>query len=186
MCSLIITYGIAYNIFGDKMKFKYNLIAFIFIGILGGISHFVYEWSGKNQIVGYFFSVNESTWEHLKILFFPTVIFSFIEYLFVKKEIKNYIASVVISVIVGMLSIIILFYSYKGFLGFGIDFINILIFYISIVIMLVIKNKLIDSEKFSGDNTQLLFLIIGFIIALLFVFFTYNPPSLAVFKPPSN
>ncbi len=166
------------------MKFKYNLIAFLVIGIMGAISHFVYEWSGKNQILGYFFPINESTWEHLKLLFFPTVLFSFIEYIFAKKEIKNYVASVVISLIVGMLSIIILFYSYKGFLGYGIDFINILIYYISIIVMLLVKNKIVDSEKFENSNYSLFFLFIGFLITLLFVFFTYNPPSLAVFNPP--
>ncbi len=165
------------------MKFKYNLIAFLFIGITGAISHFVYEWTGNNQIIGYFFPINESTWEHLKLLFFPTVIFSFIEYIFVKKKIKNYVASVITSLFIGMLSIIVLFYSYKGFLGYGIDFINILIFYIALIIMLIVKNKIIISERFSGDNSQLFFLSIGFVFALLFVFFTYSPPSLAVFTP---
>ena len=163
------------------MKFKYNLIAFFVIGILGAISHFVYEWSGKNQILGYFFAVNESTWEHLKLLFFPTVALSFIEYIFVKKEIKNYVPSVVISLIVGMLSIIVLFYSYKGFLGYGIDFINILIYYISVIIMLIVKNKIIDSEKFESSSSSLFFLFLGFLITLLFIFFTYNLPTLAVF-----
>lgn len=166
------------------MKFKYNLIAFFVIGILGAISHFVYEWSGENQILGFFFPINESTWEHLKLLFFPNIIFSFIEYIFVKKEIKNYVPSVVISLIAGMLSIIVLFYSYKGFLGYGIDFINILIYYISVIIMLIVKNKIIESEKFKNSNFTLFFLFIGFLITLLFIFFTYNPPTLAVFKPP--
>lgn len=168
------------------MKFKYNLIAFFVIGILGAISHFVYEWSGENQILGYFFAVNESTWEHLKLLFFPTVVFSFIEYIFVKKEVKNYVPSVVISLIVGILSIIVLFYSYKGFLGYGVDFINILIYYISVIIMLIVKNKIIDSEKFESSSSSLFFLFLGFLITLLFIFFTYNPPTLAVFKPPQK
>ncbi|MBE6787138.1 MAG: hypothetical protein E7537_02195 [Ruminococcaceae bacterium] len=168
------------------MKFKYNLIAFLFIGLFGTISHFLFEWTGNNKIVGYFFPVNESTWEHLKILFFPTVLFSLIEYHFVKKEIRNYVPSVVISLIFGMVSIITLFYTYKGFLGFMVDFINILIFFIAVIIMLIVKNKLIESEKFKGDTPALIFLSIGFIFALLFVFFTYNPPSIAVFSPPNK
>lgn len=166
------------------MKAKFNIIAFLFIGILGAVNHFVYEWSGSNTIIGYFFPINESTWEHLKLLFFPTVIFSVLEYIFVKKEIKNYVPSVIISVISGMISIIVLFYTYKGILGFNVDFINILIFYIAIIIMLVVKNKIIENEKFSSQNASLIFLTIGFIIALLFVFFTYNPPSLGLFKTP--
>ena len=78
---------------------------------------------------------------------------------FVKREIKNYVPSVVISLIVGMISIITLFYTYKGFLGFSVDFINILIYYIALFIMLITKNKVIDSEKFKGENASLLFLV---------------------------
>lgn len=166
------------------MKAKYNIIAFLFIGVLGAVSHFVYEWSGENKILGYFFSVNESTWEHLKLLFFPTIIFSVIEYFFVKKEINNYVISVAVSVVVGMLSIIVLFNTYTGFLGYSIDFLNILIYYIALVIMLIIKNKIIVNGKFSGQNYSLFGMLICFIITLFFIFFTYNPPSLAVFTPP--
>ncbi|MBR4116633.1 MAG: hypothetical protein IKK65_00935 [Clostridia bacterium] len=166
------------------MKAKYNIIAFLFIGVLGAVSHFVYEWSGENKILGYFFAVNESTWEHLKLLFFPTIIFSVIEYFFVKKEINNYVISVAVSVVVGMLSIIVLFNTYTGFLGYSIDFLNILIYYIALVIMLIIKNKIIVNGKFSGQNSSLFGMLICFIITLFFIFFTYNPPSLAVFTPP--
>lgn len=166
------------------MKLKYNLIAFLFIGIFGAIGHFLYEWSGNNIIVGYFFSINESTWEHLKLLFFPTAVFSLIEYSFVKKEIKNYAAAVTISVVVGMISIITLFYTYSGVLGYTIDFINIIIFYISIIIMLIVKNKIILNEKFEGQKISHFCVLLWFVITILFIFFTYNPPQIGLFKTP--
>ena len=166
------------------MKFKYNIIAFLFIGILGTVSHFVFEWANTSKIIGYFFPVNESPWEHLKLLFFPTILFSLIEFIFVKNEIKNYVPSVIISVIIGMLSIITLYFTYTGILGYNIDFINIIIFYISIIITLFVKNKIIDSEKFSGANYSLIFLTAGFIITLMFIFYTYNPPSIQIFIEP--
>jgi hypothetical protein len=166
------------------MKTRYNLLAFIFIGTLGAISHFVYEWSGNNKIIGYFFATNESTWEHLKLLFFPTLIYSFLEYFFVKKEIKNYIPAVVFSVIIGMLSIVVLFYTYKGVLGYNVDFMNILIYYLGLLISLIIKNKIIDSEILSGKNFTIVFLSLAFLIAVAFFRFTYFPPQLNIFKPP--
>ncbi len=168
------------------MKTKYNVIAFIVIGVLGTLSHFVYEWSDFNKVLGYFFAINESTWEHLKLLFFPTVLFSFIEFFFVKHEIENYIPSVIISVIVGMISIIVLFYSYTGFLGYSIDAINIAIFYMGLIIMLIVKNKIISNEIFSSTNANLFFLVLGGIIAFLFIMFTYSPPTLGVFTPPAT
>lgn len=166
------------------MKTRYNLLAFIFIGTLGAISHFVYEWSGNSKIIGYFFATNESTWEHLKLLFFPTLIYSFLEYFFVKNEIKNYIPAVVFSVIIGMLSIVVLFYTYKGVLGYNVDFINILIYYLGLLISLIIKNKIIDSEILSGKSFAIIFLCIALLIAIIFFRFTYFPPALGIFEPP--
>ena len=166
------------------MKLKYNLIAFLFIGIFATLGHFFYEWSGENILISYFFPINESTWEHLKLLFFPTIIFSIIEYIFVKNEIKNHIASVTISVIIGMFAIITLFYTYQGILGENVDFINISIFYVSLIIMLWVKNRIIESEKFNGQNATLICIFICFVITLLFVFFTYNPPVIGLFKTP--
>ena len=166
------------------MKLKYNLIAFLFIGIFGALGHFLYEWSGENVIIGYFFPINESTWEHLKLLFFPMVIFSIIEYIFVKNEIKNYAFSVTASVIIGMISIVTLFYTYQGICGKKVDFINIAIFYISLIIMLTVKTRLIEREKFNGQNSALISVFICFIITLLFVFFTYNPLQIGLFKTP--
>lgn len=156
----------------------------MFIGIFGAIGHFLYEWTGQNTIVGYFFPINESTWEHLKLLFFPTLIFSILEYNFVKREINNYAFSIAISVITGMLSIIILFYTYSGVLGYFVDTINIAIYYISLIIMLVVKNKFILKEKLSGQSSNTFSIIILFIITLLFILFTYNPPHLEIFKTP--
>lgn len=164
------------------MKTKCNILAFLVIGILGTLGHFVYDWSGQAKILGYFFATNESTWEHLKLLFFPTIIYSLFEFKFSKEKFKNYTGAVTISLIFGLLSIITLFYTYSGVLGFTVDFINIAIFYISLVIMLIVKNKILKSGKFSNNN--LLYVFICFVIALLFIFFTYNPPQIALFEEP--
>ena len=52
------------------------IIGTIFVLITGILSHFVYDWSGQNFIVGFFSPVNESTWEHMKLSFFPMLLFS--------------------------------------------------------------------------------------------------------------
>ncbi len=53
---------------------KYQIFSAIFAIILGTLLHFAYEWSGNNAFVGSFSSINESTWEHLKLAFFPMLI----------------------------------------------------------------------------------------------------------------
>ena len=151
---------------------------------MGTLSHFVYDWSNKNTVLGYFFPVNESNWEHLKLIFFPTVIFSLIEYCFVKKEIKNYLFAFSVSVIIGILSIPVLFGTYTGILGYSVDFVNIAIYFISVIIMLFCKNKIIESEKFDGEFYKIASAVIIFGITILFIVFTYNPPEIALFVSP--
>ena len=166
------------------MKLKYNIIAFIFIGTLGTLGHFFYEWSGQNPLIGSFFAVNESTWEHLKLLFFPTAIFSLAEYCFVKKEIRNYPASIAISLLAGMAAIVTIFYTYTGVLGKSIDFINIAIYYVALFVMLKVKNRIIENEKFGGKFATRFSVIICFVFALAFIIFTYNPPKIGIFTSP--
>lgn len=165
------------------MTLRKNFTAFIAISILGTIGHFIYELTGENQIIGFFFPVNESTWEHLKLIFFPTILYSVFEYFTLNKKYENYISAIVASAIWGMFSVVILFYTQKGILGYSIEWLNILIYYISIVFMIYKKNKHLKSGKFTLKISQSVFTIIGFVISILFIYFTKNPPSLGVFIP---
>ena len=55
-----------------KVSIKnFQIFSTIFVMILGTLLHFTYEWSGGNLLVASFSAVNESTWEHLKLLFYP-------------------------------------------------------------------------------------------------------------------
>ena len=166
------------------MLTKKNIIAFIVIGLIGTLGHFLYEWTDNNRIIGYFFSVNESTWEHLKLIFFPTVIYSIFEYVTLKEKPDNYVPAVVISLICGMTAIVVLYYTYRGILGYNVDFINIAIYYISLILSLNKKEKIIREKSFSLNLMFWIFLVFGLIIALAFIFWTYNPPYLGIFTPP--
>ena len=49
---------------GDNYMKKLNaVLEFIIVGAVGTLWHFVYDWTGDNHFVGFFFPVNESTWE---------------------------------------------------------------------------------------------------------------------------
>jgi hypothetical protein len=52
-----------------KSIVKLELIGVAFIAFLGTALHFTYELSGRNIMVAPFSAVNESVWEHLKLVF---------------------------------------------------------------------------------------------------------------------
>lgn len=168
------------------MTLKKNIVAFIIIGILGTLGHFLYELTNQNFLIGLFFPVNESTWEHLKLLFFPTLLYSLFEYLFSKEKPENYLASVTFSLICGMFSIVVVFYTIRGIMGRNIDFINILIYFISIIVMLFKKRKILKSGKYTSKTVFWISEIILIIITVLFMIWSYNPPSIGIFTPPAT
>lgn len=166
------------------MSLKKNIIAFIVIGTIGTLSHFVFEWTNENYIAGLFFPVNESVWEHLKLLFFPVALYSVAEYFLMNRKPKNYLQATVFSVICGMFWIVALFYTVTGAVGYNIDFINILIYFISIIITLKKKNKIIEEEKFNSHVFYCIAVILAILFAILFIFWSYNPLSYGIFTPP--
>ncbi len=91
----------------------YELIGMVFIIILGSILHFTFEWSGSQPIVGAFSAVNESVWEHLKLAFWPALLFMLIEYGLLKKTANNFALAKTVAVYLMVLIIPIVFYSSK-------------------------------------------------------------------------
>ena len=60
---------------------RWEIVGFIATGLFGTLLHFVYEWSGGNRVIAVFSAVNESTWEHMKLLFIPFLVFTVVEFI---------------------------------------------------------------------------------------------------------
>lgn len=65
----------------QKRLLRWELIGFAFTGAVGTLLHFVYEWTGGNPLIAAFCAVNESTWEHMKLLFVPFFLFTMVEFI---------------------------------------------------------------------------------------------------------
>lgn len=166
------------------MKINKPLTQFLIVGIFGTLWHFVYEWSGENMFIGMIAPVNESTWEHLKLLFFPVLIYSVIEYILWKDRPDNYISAAGIGLFCGMLAITAFFYTYTGILGFNIPALDISSYFIGLFVMLIIKSRIIRGKSFSSvyaAGTALFFIILT---AVLFGIFSFNAPEFGIFMPP--
>lgn len=169
----------------QKKLFKYSIIGFIIVSIAGSISHFVFEWSNYNTITGAFFPVNESVWEHLKLIFFPYLIWSIVQYFLLKKE-NGVLISKSIGVLSGMLAIVIFYYTYTGITGKSIDILNILSFFIGVSTAFIVDYYLIKSNKLNKDIYNTIAIAVFIIIGALFFIFTYEPPLIPLFKDPIN
>lgn len=48
----------------------FTAVSFILTAALGTACHFAFDFFGESRLIAPFVPVNESTWEHLKLLFF--------------------------------------------------------------------------------------------------------------------
>ena len=167
--------------FNKKSILRLEVISTIFIMISGVILHFAYEWSGNNILVGILTPINESVWEHLKLLFFPMLVTLIIGYFYEGEDYENYICSKTLGIISSMIFTVIAFYTYSGIIGTNIDFINIALFFVAVILGQYISYKNIFSNKSCNLKTTITFLIL---VALLFIYFTFSPPNIALFKVP--
>lgn len=108
------------------------ILSIIVISIVGTFSHFTYDISNHNKIVGLFSAVNESTWEHIKIALTPTILWSLIDGL-VYGTSANYFLAKLVSLIIIIVLMPTLFYGYKFLLKKEIFIFDIIIFYIVII-----------------------------------------------------
>jgi len=94
----------------EKKVLYWEIIGILFVTILGALSHFIFEWSGQWKPIGGFFPVNESVWEHLKLPFWPLMIFLLIEYNFIKEDSNNLLIGKAIAALISIATILIVYY----------------------------------------------------------------------------
>lgn len=159
----------------------WQLAGFTFTAVFGTLFHFLYEWTGL-PFFAPFCAVNESTWEHMKILFFPMLLFAVIQSFF-SKDSKNFWAIKLLGITLGVLLIPILFYTYNGAFGKSPDWLNILFFFIAAGAGFLLEFALFKKERPSKNNNVWAIILLIF-IAVLFVLFTFFPPKLPLFQDP--
>ena len=101
----------------------------IFSIIFGTLLHFLYEWSNENQIIALFSAVNESTWEHLKLVFFPMFVAGIVEYFALRGKTKNMIQAKAVAIVFAICFIIVFFYTYTGIIGTNFLYLIYCLFY---------------------------------------------------------
>ncbi len=166
----------------DKVKIRnYQIFSTIFVCISGTLLHFTYEFFSENIFVASFSAVNESVWEHLKLLFFPMLLTTIIGYFYIGKNAPNFLCSKLFGILASMLFIIIFFYTYTGIIGKSIVFIDIASFFVAVILGEYLGNKLITSN-FKCNN--IIAITILTVILICFIVFTYFPPNIGIFKDP--
>ncbi len=153
---------------------KIKLLIIILEFLLSFLIHNLYDLY-PCTLFSIFFPVNESIFEHIKIISTAILVSSLIEVIIYKfKNIKynNFILSVFIQIIIGIAFYLILFIPIYLIFGENL-FISLSILLITFIFTNYISYSILRYEHLNNLNKTSIFLIM--IIYVIFGYFTYNP-----------
>ena len=159
----------------------WSLLGFAVTSFGGTLLHFLYEWLGNAVWIAPFSGVNESTWEHMKLLFFPMLLVAITESFFLRGNAGFWCVKLK-GTLLGLALIPILFYTYNGAIGKSPDWINISIFFVSAAIAYYYEARMLKRGLPCRSPRRAVFLLLT--LALLFVLFTFRTPRLGIFRDP--
>lgn len=136
--------------------------------------HNIYNWF-PNFLTASFFPVNESLFEHLKLMFTTQIIISLIIYLILKlKKIKfsNYLLGLLVSTIVTISLFFLIYLPIYNRFGENL-FLTMSIYLITLIIGNIIFYLI--SKRKHEILLNLISLVIISIIAVILIYFTFNP-----------
>ena len=169
-----------YNNTGDIMK-KIKIIGVIVIFAFTVLYHFLYELL-PNPVFAIFFPVNESIWEHMKLLYSGLLSWGIIEYFILKKKqihYKNYVSTLFITMITSIIIYLIMYLPLYNAFGENM-IISITLLIIVIIIEQILSYYLLNYSKENKtlNKVSILLIVLGYVTLTSL---TYNPPRNYIF-----
>lgn len=152
----------------------------IFSILMAFVFHFLYQWSGESPLIAPFAAVNESVWEHTKILFVPYLLFALLEYALIKPTLKRYLVAKAAGLLFVNLAVIVFFYTYSGILGYNLLWVDIGSAILWAALAYLVSYRLLINSKPIERHARL-----ASVISLALMFgcfaFTFRPPHINLF-----
>lgn len=164
---------------------KTRIYAVIGIFILSFICHFIFDLF-PNILFSIFFPVNESIWEHMKIIFSATIIYSFIDKLILKKKnvkYNNFYLQLFISSFFGIIIYLIIYLPIYNIINENI-FVSISLLLIVYIIMQYISYKIMTLKDLNIPSY--IFCILIILVYFIFAYLTYKPINNYIFYDTKN
>ena len=163
---------------------KWELAGLFFAIAAGNLLHFVYDWSGGSPIAAAFAAVNESVWEHMKLLAVPWILWTAVELAVLRRS--GLLAARGAGLLAGLAAIPALYYTYTGALGESFTLANILIFQAAVLLACAVSWQLQKKRRLTGLLWQIGGAAVLLLAAVLFVWWSFAPPQLPLFADPST
>lgn len=160
---------------------RWQIAGFLFTAVAGTALHFLYDLSGQNIAAALISPVNESIWEHLKLGYFPMLLFALAEYRRIGGGVPGFWCAKVAGIAFGLILIPVLYYTAKGAFGWSADWFNVTIFFLAAGAAFALEIRLLSrAGRCCPPAAAALLVLLG----AAFVFFTFFPPKVPLFQDP--
>ena len=172
----------------DEMKsgklIYWQAVAVAFTWIVGTLFHFLYDWSGEAIWAALFTPVNESIWEHLKLLFFPTLFFFCLEYAVCKESYPTLLVGKTVGIVLGLWIIPLAYYWFLGALGIQEMWLDIAIFLSAVLLTEAVCCWVTLANPTEVRWQMVTSVAVLCLIAVAMMVFTFVTPHLPIFRDP--
>ena len=160
---------------------KKVIINSIIIFVISVLIHSFYNLL-PNDFTLIFFPINESIWEHMKMIFTSYMIFLLIKFIFNKLD-KNDLSATIISSIFNIIIFLIIYIPIYKLFGEHIV-VTLIVYFITILLSNILWKKL--TNKKISKKTNNLFGITIIVIYLIFTYLSFYPLNNSIFYDETN
>ena len=160
----------------------WQLFGFAVTALGGTLLHFLYDWLGGAVWVAPFSGVNESTWEHMKLLFWPMLLYAAVQSFFFRDR-ADFLCVKLRGILLGLILIPVIFYTYNGVIGQSPDWVNVAIFFVSAAVAYICETRLLEKGSVTCNHPKWAAAVLA-LLGVLFVVFTFAPPEIGIFRDP--
>lgn len=162
---------------------RWQLAGFLFTAALGTFLHFLFDLTDGSIVAALFSAVNESIWEHMKLLFYPMLLFALVENRVFGRNCRRFWCVKLAGVLLGLALIPALYYTYTGILGVSADWFNIAIFFLAAGGAFWVESRLFQADGDCPLRPKTAFVLLC-LIAAAFTVLTFIPPHIPLFRDP--
>jgi asparagine N-glycosylation enzyme membrane subunit Stt3 len=158
----------------------WEAVGVLFIIGAGAIVHFAFDWANGFRLIAPFAAVNESVWEHLKMAFWPAIVWALLEHVPLRGRVNNFPLAKTAGILTMTFAIPLLYYAYTGILGYGLFAVDAILFVICVLAGQYLSYRLMTGDERSPhlNRTAPLSLVV---VAILFIVFTFATPHAGLF-----
>ena len=164
---------------------RMEILGIVLVCVCATLLHFTYEWSGENAFYGLFSAVNESVWEHTKLVYFPMLVYAVIEFFVLRPNWKRFFAAKAVALVFSSLMMVVVFYTYSGAFGVEILLVDIISLYVLTALGFLISFRLYYSH-YRLERYWPLFCLLALVHFSAEVLLTPLAPDLPLFEDHSH